>query len=134
MASRQRDDDCARMLRALADETRLAVVRLLLTGPKYVAELNRQLKLEPTLLSHHLRVLREMGLVTARREGKTIRYGLARGMHARLRGDAVDLGCCCLKFFPPHTTRKAAMAMSKTGRKRPSPSRPESEYPRRRRK
>lgn len=90
------EPNCASLLKSVAEGVRLAVLRRLLDGPKRVAELNAGLDVEQTLLSHHLRALREAGLVTSRREGKGVVYTLAKGVARRGRG--LDLGCCVLSF------------------------------------
>jgi len=92
------EDECARVLRVLAEPTRLEVVRRLLDGPKNVGEINRSLELEQSLLSHHLRVLRDAGLVKSHREGRAVVYRLSSELESRRRGRAVDLGCCRLTF------------------------------------
>ncbi len=100
---------CAAKLKALADSTRLGVVESLMAGPKRVGELGALLGVEQSLLSHHLRVLPEMGLLEARRDGKSVIYALAPVAFAPLRRDAVegaaartlDLGCCQLNFEDP---------------------------------
>lgn len=91
-------DDCAEMLRVLADPTRLLVVRLLLAHPRRVGELNATLNIDQSLLSHHLRVMRDAGLVVGDRDGKAVRYRLAPHLAARRSGGGVDLGCCVLTF------------------------------------
>ncbi|MEM1109731.1 MAG: metalloregulator ArsR/SmtB family transcription factor [Planctomycetota bacterium] len=93
-------DLCSVRLKALADPTRLAVVRRLLDGgPGYVGAINESLGLDQSLLSHHLKVLREAGLVEAEREGKAVRYRLADGVDAQQAGgEMLDLGCCKLEF------------------------------------
>ena len=90
--------DCARKLRILADVTRLAVMKILLEGPKYVGELNAILQLEQSLLSHHLRVLRQEGFVKATRQGKTMLYYLDPSVQSEKSGKSIDLGCCLLSF------------------------------------
>ncbi|MEM7245699.1 MAG: metalloregulator ArsR/SmtB family transcription factor [Acidobacteriota bacterium] len=90
---------CAELLRALADGTRLSVLRELQDGPRTVAEINEQLQLEQSLLSHHLRVLREHGLVSSERRGKGVLYRLTRD-DDRAPGE-LDLGCCRLNFEDP---------------------------------
>ncbi len=90
--------DCAGKLRALADGTRLAVVEALIEGPKHVHELMALLEVEQSLLSHHLRVLREIGLLAATRDGKAVLYHLAPGVSCDGTGKAIDLGCCQLSF------------------------------------
>lgn len=91
-------DDCASRLKVLADETRLAVLRELLGGSQRVGELATRLGTEQTLLSHHLKVLREAGLVATSRDGKAILYDLAAGVAARTSDGraAIDIGCCKL--------------------------------------
>ncbi|GAB5444177.1 MAG: metalloregulator ArsR/SmtB family transcription factor [Fuerstiella sp.] len=89
---------CASLLKVLADETRLAVVERLLDGPQNVSQINHQLQVEQTLLSHHLKVLREAGLVTSERDGKRVVYSLAASVQGKRRGRAINLGCCLISF------------------------------------
>ncbi len=88
---------CAHRLKALADTTRLAVLVILMEGPKHVGELNASLGLEQSLLSHHLKVLREEGFVEATRDGKAVLYRLAPEVRVN-SGQAINLGCCLLSF------------------------------------
>lgn len=90
---------CAAILKVLADETRLSVVRQLMSGPQQVGELNAALKMEQSLLSHHLRVLRDAGLVLSTRDGKAVLYRLAEGVTLGEKpGESINLGCCRLSF------------------------------------
>lgn len=68
-----------RLLKALANESRLMVLCLLSEGEHSVGELNAELDLSQSALSQHLAVLRSDGLVTTRRDAQTIYYGLAEG-------------------------------------------------------
>lgn len=89
--------DCSELLQAVGDKTRLAILRKLLAGDVHVAELTRDLAVEQSLLSHHLRVLREHGLVTSRRDGKSVLYSLSQD--ARTRDlQRLELGCCHIDF------------------------------------
>ena len=54
---------------ALADPTRRAVFELLRGGPRPVGELARGLPVSRPAVSQHLRVLKEAGLVTERKNG-----------------------------------------------------------------
>ena len=56
-------------LRALADGTRRAVLEAVREGHHPVGEIAAHLALSQQVVSHHLRVLREVGLVTESREG-----------------------------------------------------------------
>lgn len=89
---------CASRLKVLADGTRLQVMRLLLEGPQHAGDLQRQLDIDQSLLSHHLRVLREAGLVVAERDGKAVLYEVAPKVTLKKDGDAIHLGCCVLSF------------------------------------
>lgn len=56
------------VLKALADPNRLRIFNLLMQGDSCNGELNERLGLPPNLLSHHLRVLKEAGLVRSRHD------------------------------------------------------------------
>ncbi len=98
MKSNDSQISCVNLLKILADETRLAVVRQLINGPKHVGEINSALGLEQSLLSHHLKILREAGLVISERDGKSVMYSLASEFKGSGSGDAVNLGCCLISF------------------------------------
>jgi ArsR family transcriptional regulator len=66
----------ARLFHALSDETRLAIVERLRGGERCVCDLTDLLDAAQSRLSFHLRVLREAGLVTDRREGRWVYYTL----------------------------------------------------------
>jgi len=89
---------CANLLKVLADEKRLAVVRRLMDGPKHVGELNETLCLEQSRLSHHLKILREAGLVESKRDGKAVLYSLSPNFRSTTTGEAINLGCCMISF------------------------------------
>lgn len=89
---------CVQKLKVLADTTRLAVLETLMEGPKHVGELNAFLSVEQSLLSHHLKVLRDEGFVEATRDGKAVLYSLAPAVWRAEVGRAIDLGCCLLSF------------------------------------
>ena len=56
--------------KVLADANRLRIVRRLSDGPATVTELIEHVRLSQPLVSWHLSKLREIGLVTARRQGR----------------------------------------------------------------
>jgi len=62
--------------RALADETRLEILALLRGGEHCVCELTEALELGQSLLSFHLKTLKEAGLVSDRRQGRWTYYAL----------------------------------------------------------
>jgi ArsR family transcriptional regulator, arsenate/arsenite/antimonite-responsive transcriptional repressor len=65
-----------RQLRALADENRLRVIDMLRAGERCVCELTDELKIGQSLLSFHLKTLKDAGLVSDRRAGRWSYYAL----------------------------------------------------------
>jgi len=95
---KEKDKSCALLLKVLADETRLEVLQLLMSGPKRVGEINEVLDIDQSLLSHHLRILRDHELVISRRDGKGVLYHISPSFSASRAAKAIDLGCCVLTF------------------------------------
>jgi ArsR family transcriptional regulator len=77
----------ARLFHALSDETRLSILDRLRRGERCVCELTDALDAAQSRLSFHLRVLKEAGLVTDRREGRWMYYTLS----AEKLADVADL-------------------------------------------
>ena len=71
-------------LRALANESRLQIVLMLLEGEAAVAAIERALGLRQPNLSQQLGELREAGLVISRRESRSVIYSLAGPAQQRL--------------------------------------------------
>lgn len=67
----------AQLLHALSDETRLGILEMLRDGERCVCELQGELDAAQSRLSFHLKVLREAGLVTDRKEGRWSYYAIA---------------------------------------------------------
>ncbi len=89
---------CVQRLKALADPTRFRVVKALSKEPMKVGQLERRLRIEQSLLSHHLKILREAELVRGERVGKSICYSVAREFHVNDEDEGIDLECCKLVF------------------------------------
>ena len=73
-------------LRALADPVRLALIDELVREDACSCELRKRLDLSAPLLSHHLKVLREAGLVSCTKVGRRVEVTLDRDALARLAG------------------------------------------------
>ncbi len=65
------------LCRALGDPVRLAIVNELRRGPQCACALADVASVSPSLLSHHLKTLRDAGLITGERRGRWIDYSLA---------------------------------------------------------
>jgi ArsR family transcriptional regulator len=84
-ASLRGADDVA-LLQAVADPIRWAILDALSLDCLCVCNLRERVPIPGNLLSYHLKVLRDAGLVVAARRGRWIDYSLAEDAHERLRG------------------------------------------------
>ncbi len=71
---------------ALGDPTRRAIFEQLRSGPRAVGEIASELPVSRPAVSQHLRVLKDAGLVTERREGTRRLYRLDPDGLAEVRG------------------------------------------------
>lgn len=77
LESLQSLDRHAALFQALSDPRRLRILDLLRAGEQCVCDLQTALDCGQSLLSFHLKTLREAGLVTVRKEGRWSHYQLA---------------------------------------------------------
>src|SRR5437867_11242423 len=80
------------LFRALSDPTRLSILERLRHGERCVCELTDALDAAQSRLSFHLKVLKDAGLVTDRREGRWMYYALEEDALQELSG--VLTACC----------------------------------------
>ncbi len=93
--------ECAAVLRAMGDETRLRILESLLLGEKCVTDLTQVLRCSQPHVSHHLRILREAGLVEGHRHGKQVCYRVVPTVQRALKNRSermLNFGCCELRF------------------------------------
>lgn len=94
------------LFHALSDPTRLSILEMLRGGEQCVCDLQLELDAAQSRLSFHLRVLKDAGLVSDRREGRWSYYSIVPGALAEVHDLAVALqprkgsllivrGSCC---------------------------------------
>jgi DNA-binding transcriptional ArsR family regulator len=66
----------AATFQALSDYSRVQILWALMTQESNVGELARQFKMSQPAVSHHLRTLRNLRLVRARKDGRAVYYSL----------------------------------------------------------
>lgn len=104
----QQPDDGERLAAAvevlglLADRTRLVLLRRLGEGEADVTTLTEAAGATRTSVSQHLGRLRLAGLVTARKDGRRVIYGLRHGHLRRLVEEAMSVADHQLGHRPPH--------------------------------
>jgi ArsR family transcriptional regulator len=87
----------AQRLKVLAEPNRLLIVHLLMEGVQCNCELGDALQMAPNLISHHLRVLRDAGLVDVARDTLD-----ARWLYYSINRSALDeLNVAFGLFFDP---------------------------------
>jgi DNA-binding transcriptional ArsR family regulator len=88
------DDDqtvqLAEMFRLMGDPTRLRIILACLPGPHAVGDIAASLGLSPSLVSHHLRLLRAARVLRGQRRGKQILYAAADAHVSRVIADMLE--------------------------------------------
>jgi ArsR family transcriptional regulator len=92
MATRSRPDTAraARLFHALSDGTRLSILQRLRYGEQCVCNLTDALEAAQSRLSFHLKVLKDAGLVTDRRDGRWMYYTMNPDALSEI-ADTIDL-------------------------------------------
>jgi len=67
---------CVEFCKALSDETRQSILKMLQRGEMSVGEIVGAFNISQPTISHHLNVLKNVALVTSRREGKQVFYSI----------------------------------------------------------
>ncbi|MDR2525534.1 MAG: metalloregulator ArsR/SmtB family transcription factor [Oscillospiraceae bacterium] len=80
--------DVSELFKVFGDSTRIRILSALRDGPLCVYHLAERLEMGQSAISHQLRLLRNAGLVRARRIGKTVSYALDDAHVAQI----LDLG------------------------------------------
>jgi DNA-binding transcriptional ArsR family regulator len=84
-------EDQARFLRCIGEPTRLQMLKLLDGGERCVGELASLLNREQSLVSHHLKALKNCNVVKERQEAQKVYYRLTDARLARLIIDSEAL-------------------------------------------
>lgn len=84
-------DRAVALFHALSDATRLSIIEMLRDGERCVCELQDELDAAQSRLSFHLRVLKEAGLVSDRKEGRWSYYSIVPGALAEVHDRAVAM-------------------------------------------
>jgi DNA-binding transcriptional ArsR family regulator len=92
--------DCTDILKALADRSRMRIVKTLLDKAYSVNDLATELDISQYNVSKHLRILRDAGIVDVEPDGTRREYFIVSGFRERLKkeGHVLDFGCCSFRF------------------------------------
>ena len=67
----------ALIFKALGDENRIRIMKLLRSGEKCACKLLEELNISQSTLSHHMKILCDSGIVAGRKEGKWMHYSIS---------------------------------------------------------
>lgn len=92
--------DCITALKALAEENRMRIIRMLLKKQRSVNEIAEELGVSQYNVSKHLRVLKQADLLELEKSGQQRLYSLSADLRAHLSDNknVLDLGCCQFDF------------------------------------
>jgi DNA-binding transcriptional ArsR family regulator len=92
--------DCIAALKALGEETRLRILRLLFNEQLSVNEISERLEVSQYNVSKHLRIMREAGLLEGEKRGKQRLYAVSAKLksHVARNNNILDLGCCTFRL------------------------------------
>ncbi|HEY3900639.1 MAG TPA: metalloregulator ArsR/SmtB family transcription factor [Chthoniobacter sp.] len=92
--------DCTDILKALADRSRMRIVKALLVKSHGVNELAEELKISQYNVSKHLRILREAGIIKVHADGTRREHSVVPAFRERLKkeNNTLDFGCCSFRF------------------------------------
>lgn len=88
-------EECSKVMRMLSDPSRLRIVRALFDGEHNVGEIAKLTGINIHRVSHHLGIMRLIGLVEAKRSGRNVVYCVSA---RNLGKGGLDLGCCSIAF------------------------------------
>jgi ArsR family transcriptional regulator len=93
--------ESARVFKAFCDENRLMILEMLQEGEKCACVLLEKMKIVQSTLSHHMKILVDSGIVSARKEGKWTYYSIsgegvdiAKGLLIKLTHILENCDCC----------------------------------------
>ena len=69
--------EAAEVFKALCDENRIRILKMLQTGEKCGCKLLEELNVTQPTLSHHMKILCDSGIVEGRKEGKWTHYKIS---------------------------------------------------------
>ena len=86
------------VFKALCDENRVQIIKLLQNGERCACELLEEMNLSQPTLSHHMKILCDSGVVVGRKNGKWMHYSIS--------ADGAELAKSCITELTTVTEKK----------------------------
>jgi DNA-binding transcriptional ArsR family regulator len=92
-------DKCTEFFKAMADKTRQKILEMLEKKEMCVTEIVDSFNISQPTISHHLNILKNVGLVNVRKEGQLIYYSLNKDWLKECCKDYFSMFECLKKLF-----------------------------------
>jgi len=98
------EEKVSEICKALGDSNRLKIIKLLTTGEQCACKLLKEFNITQPTLSHHMKILSDLGLVLVKKEGKWSFYSINCCMFKEFKAyfehitcfkDLHNTTCCC---------------------------------------
>ena len=83
--------DITKVFKALADSSRVRIIKMLESKPLCVCEITFVLNLSTSTVSKHLSILRDCGLILDEKNGKWVNYMINPDLNSNLREQLINL-------------------------------------------
>lgn len=109
LESKMTEREIAKICKALGDENRVKIIKLLTGGELCACKLLEEFQISQSTLSHHMKILTECDLVNLRKDGKWAYYSINCNKFSEFKTVIGDIscikefdgnkneGCCCQK-------------------------------------
>lgn len=87
------DDKVSEICKALSDANRLRIIKMLTDGELCACKILEALNITQPTLSHHMKILSEIGLVSSRKEGKWTYYSISCCMFKEFKAYFEQITC-----------------------------------------
>ena len=85
--------DIAKICKALGDENRLRIIKLLTEGELCACKILDALSITQPTLSHHMKILADCGLISVRKEGKWAYYKIKCQTFSEFKNLLEEISC-----------------------------------------
>jgi len=108
---------CDDFFRALSDETRQSILKMLERGQMCVCEIVKAFDVSQPTISHHLDILKRVGLIESERKGQNIYYSLNRDWFKECCCDFLSMFECCSDMVKTDKVAEKAKEIKQAARR-----------------
>lgn len=91
---KMKEDKISKICKALSDSNRIKIIKLLTLKEQCACELLEKFQITQPTLSHHMKILSSVGLVSIRKEGKLSYYSICCSTFKEFKSFFEGISCC----------------------------------------